>query len=113
MNEVVRQNQETGRTEQIKRILPKTINKMNKMLTTSFVSIALIFMSCEKDENSCVPAPVNNNEPCIDSSLIDGTSSCLDIYEPVCGCDGVTYGNSCYATIFYGVSSYVEGECCD
>ena len=110
MNEVVRKNQETGRTEQIKPILHKTINKI---LTISFVSIALIFMSCVKDENSCVPVPVNNNEPCIDSSLIDGTSTCFDIYEPVCGCDGVTYGNSCYATIFYGVSSFVEGECCD
>ena len=86
---------------------------MNKKITLSIVVIILVFISCEKEQNNCVQAPVNNNEPCIDSSLIDGTSACLDIYEPVCGCDGVTYGNSCYATIFYGVSSYVEGECCD
>ena len=75
--------------------------------------LSLLLVSCEKDQSNCVSALVNNNEPCIDSSLIDSTSSCLEIYEPVCGCDGITYGNSCYATIFYGVSSYVEGECCD
>ena len=86
---------------------------MNKILTISFVSIVLIFMSCEKDETSCVPVPVSNNGPCIDSLLMDSTSSCFDVFDPVCGCDGVTYGNSCYAIIFGGVSSYVSGECCD
>ena len=86
---------------------------MNKKIAIPLVAIILVFISCEKEQNNCVPASVNINEPCIDSSLIDSSSACFDIYEPVCGCDGVTYGNSCYATIFYGVSSYVEGECCD
>jgi hypothetical protein len=29
----------------------------------------------------------------------------------VCGCDSVTYQNSCIAINYYGVSSYQPGEC--
>ena len=37
---------------------------------------------------------------------------CTDQWEPVCGCNGVTYSNSCYATNA-GVTTYFDGECCD
>ena len=56
---------------------------------------------------------VHAQEDCIDSSLIDSNSICTTVYEPVCGCDGVTYSNSCDATIRGGVTSYVEGKCCN
>lgn len=36
--------------------------------------------------------------------------ACIEIYQPVCGCDGVTYSNKCYASSG-GVSSWVDGEC--
>ena len=37
---------------------------------------------------------------------------CIEIYAPVCGCDGITYSNSCYASKS-GITLYVSGECCD
>ncbi len=49
--------------------------------------------------------------PCVDSSLININAVCATIYEPVCGCDGKTYGNGCIATNFGGVLTYSPGEC--
>ncbi len=48
---------------------------------------------------------------CIDSSLIDLTALCPTVYLPVCGCDSITYSNSCEALNYGGVVSFVEGEC--
>lgn len=35
---------------------------------------------------------------------------CIENYDPVCGCNDVTYENECYAEKS-GVSFWVEGEC--
>ena len=52
-------------------------------------------------------------ETCVDPQLLElGTMvDCITLYEPVCGCDGVTYGNTCEAMYYGGVTSWTEGEC--
>ena len=50
-------------------------------------------------------------DSCVDESMIEEFSVCIEIYQPVCGCDGVTYPNSCYAENFNGITSYINGSC--
>jgi hypothetical protein len=51
------------------------------------------------------------SQDCVDSSLIDLNAACPLIWAPVCGCNGVTYGNDCEATLYGGVTSWTPGEC--
>ncbi len=40
----------------------------------------------------------------------DSTMNCIMLYKPDCGCDGVTYSNSCVANR-NGILKFTEGEC--
>lgn len=68
---------------------------------------SLFFSSSYECFNYCIQSV----ELCINNSIIDSTMACIEIYDPVCGCDSITYSNSCYATYYGGVTSYTPGEC--
>ena len=68
-------------------------------------NLLLIFLSVLMF--SCVDGP-----EIIDCFLVPQLTDtvCVEIYEPVCGCNNITYDNECYAKK-NGVSFWVEGEC--
>ena len=55
--------------------------------------------------NSC-----NKDIICIDENKIEEAKACTKEYNPVCGCNGVTYSNKCVAKSF-GVNDWTLGKC--
>jgi len=49
-------------------------------------------------------------QPCIDYNKVDPLAICTTDYNPVCGCDDITYQNQCYAQR-NGVVAWIGGPC--
>ncbi len=62
----------------------------------------------DPDFDPCYPCATLS---CIDSSQIDPNMQCLQLYDPVCGCNGVTFANACIAQYRYGVTEFTPGAC--
>ena len=67
-----------------------------------YVIVLFLSFGCNSDDD--------NVDSCIDESKINLNAVCIEIYDPVCGCDDKTYPNSCYAESA-GVISFTNGEC--
>lgn len=69
---------------------------MKKVLYSLMLGLPLFFTSCD-EKVLCIE---NIKEDCV----------CILIYDPVCGCNNKTYGNSCEAECA-GIMQYTKGEC--
>ncbi len=69
-----------------------------------FLFVLIIMVSIQ----SCGNKDKALNSDCIENLKED--CMCTMDYNPVCGCNGKTYGNACSAEC-HGIFNYTQGEC--
>lgn len=83
---------------------------MYKTLLTLMLT-ALFLAACNAQEPAAdKTAPNTEASPSCVVTPPDKAMACTMDWRPVCGCDGVTYGNACGAKAA-GVPEFTEGEC--
>jgi hypothetical protein len=87
---------------------------MKKTISISAIILAGFFTSCQKNNESIEQATIakansNSRTICMTSQPKE-PQACQEKFDPVCGCNSVTYTNSCYAQND-GVLRWVGGTC--
>lgn len=84
--------------------------------TTITLFLALVLAGCNADSPQTDPGLAEGeatttqaDTPCV-LKPPGKPMACTMVWRPVCGCNGVTYSNSCSARAA-GVPSFTEGEC--
>ena len=76
-------------------------NSMRLIIAITTVLLLIVStLSCHHEDDN----------PCIDQSRANQQTACTYDLRPVCGCDGKTYPNPCFARS-EGVTSWIDGAC--
>ena len=70
--------------------------------------LVVIIFSC--DELYILKSKNDISVGCIDDSKINDQIVCIEVFDPVCGCNDKTYPNFCYAER-EGVTDWSKGAC--